>query len=231
MVHDKIGKRYILRYLVHDVIMYDGQDVKKLPFHPGRHDILQQKIIAPRIKALKERRLIRELEPFSIRMKESWDITISQKLLQDKFRNNLSHELKGLVFIPSNETYSKETDILKWTSSLKTVHFLLKIETIMQRKIACLYVNELQESYTTIKFTEDLEAFDNTIVECKYDKSQWTIIRQRADKSLSSSLKNVQAVRNSSNSELITQKKLLAYIDQYCSSNAFMPQQKKRKCI
>jgi len=127
MVHDKDGKRYIPRYLVHDVIMYDGQDVKKLPFHPDRHDILEQKIIGARRKALEERRIIREDEPFSIRMKQSWDITMSQKLLQDKFRNNLPHELKGLVFIPSNESYSKGTDILKWTSSLMLRSSSLKI--------------------------------------------------------------------------------------------------------
>jgi len=38
---------------------------------------------------------------------------MSQKLLHDKFRNNLPHELKGLVFGPFNESYSKGTDILK----------------------------------------------------------------------------------------------------------------------
>jgi mRNA-capping enzyme len=70
---------------MHDVIMYDGQDVKKRPFHPDPYDILEQIIIGARMKALNERRLIREHEPFSIRMKQSWDITMSQKLLQDKF--------------------------------------------------------------------------------------------------------------------------------------------------
>jgi len=113
-------------------------------------------------------------------MKHAWDVTVSRRLLEDKFHNNLPHQLNGLVFVPSNESYSKGTDILKWTSSLKTVHFLLKIETapgIMQRKIGSLYTNGLQRSYATIKFSEELEAFNNMIVECKYENRRWTIIR------------------------------------------------------
>jgi len=92
--------------------------------------MLEQKIIGARSKAMKEGKLKREEEPFSVRMKHSWDVIVSRRLLEDKFRNNLPHQLNGLVFVPCNESYSKGTDILKWTSSLKTVDFLLKIETV-----------------------------------------------------------------------------------------------------
>lgn len=40
-------------------------------------------------------------EPFSVREKSFWEITMAKKLLEDKFKKALGHEPDGLIFQPS----------------------------------------------------------------------------------------------------------------------------------
>lgn len=47
--------------------------------------------------------IIREREPFSVRMKEFWDVTDARKLLEPKFTRALGHEPDGLIFQPSKD--------------------------------------------------------------------------------------------------------------------------------
>jgi len=47
-------------------------------------------------------RLDKNQEPFSIRLKQFYDINASDKLLGN-FSKNLSHEPDGLIFQPSND--------------------------------------------------------------------------------------------------------------------------------
>jgi len=210
--------------------MYDGQDVKKL-FYSDRCDMLKHQIIDARLKAVKKGKLIIEKEPFYIEMKYSWDVTASRKLLTDEFRKSLPYHIKGLIFVPAEEGYSKGTNLLKWTSSEKTVSFFLKIETMgsMQRQIAQFYAGGSKKPSAVTTSIEELKAFENTIVECIYDNNRWTIIRHRPDKSFPSFIKSIEAAKKSY-IEPITQEALLAYIDKYCDSTTEQSA-KRQKCM
>jgi len=222
MVIDKDRGKDIPRYLVYDVIMYDGQDVSKLPFHPDRYFVIENKIIAGRVEAMKEGRLIKEREPFSVRVKYFWDVTQSKSLLGEKFSKQLSHEPDGLIFQPAKEKYctgvSKE--VLKWKPlSLNSVDFKLKIVTesgvgILPRKIGHLYVGGLKRPYGTIKITKYMRDLDNAIIECKFENGQWVFMRQRIDKSFPNSVKTAESVYKSIKKP-VTKERLLDYIEKY----------------
>lgn len=50
-----------------------------------------------------EGRIDKLKEPFSIRLKQFWDLTQSGSLLGEKFAKSLLHEPDGLIFQPSKE--------------------------------------------------------------------------------------------------------------------------------
>lgn len=220
MVIDKDKGKDIPRYLVYDVIMYDGQDVSKLPFFPDRYSIIEHKIIAGRLRAMKEGRLIKEREPFSVRLKYFWDVTLSKSLLSEKFAKQLSHEPDGLIFQPAKEKYCTGTspEVLKWKPlSLNSVDFRLKIVTesgvgILPRKIGHLYVGGLKTPYGTIKITKQIKDLDNEIIECKFESGQWVFMRQRTDKSFPNSFNTAESVCKSINKP-VTKERLLEFID------------------
>ncbi|KAL6257564.1 hypothetical protein P5V15_011138 [Pogonomyrmex californicus] len=222
MVIDKDKDKDIPRYLVYDVIMYDGQDVSKLPFHQDRYFIIEHKIIAGRQKAMKEGRLIKEREPFSVRLKYFWDVTQSKNLLGEKFAKQLSHEPDGLIFQPAKEKYCSgvSTEVLKWKPlSLNSVDFKLKIVTetgvgIVPRKIGHLYVGGLRTPYGTIKITKQIKDLDNAIIECKFENGQWVFMRQRVDKTYPNSIGTAESVCKSI-IKPVTKERLLDYIDKY----------------
>lgn len=223
MVIDKDKGKNIPRYLVYDVIMYDGQDVSKLMFHPDRYSIIESKIIAGRLKAMKEGRLVKEREPFSVRVKYFWDVTLSKDLLGEKFAKQLSHEPDGLIFQPAKEKYCTgvSPEVLKWKPlSLNSVDFRLKIVTetgvgILPRKVGHLYVGGLKTPYGVLpKLTKQLKELDNAIIECKFDNGQWIFMRQRVDKSFPNSHNTADSVYKSINKP-VTKERLLEFIEKY----------------
>ncbi|KAL6433230.1 hypothetical protein ACFW04_006444 [Cataglyphis niger] len=223
MVIDKDKGKDIPRYLVYDVIMYDGQDVSKLMFHPDRYSIIENKIIAGRLKAMKEGRLLKEREPFSVRVKYFWDVTLSKDLLGEKFAKQLSHEPDGLIFQPAKEKYCTgvSPEVLKWKPlSLNSVDFRLKIVTetgvgILPRKVGHLYVGGLKTPYGVLsKLTKQLKELDNAIIECKFDNGQWIFMRQRIDKSFPNSHSTADSVYKSINKP-VTKERLLEFIEKY----------------
>lgn len=60
-------------------------------------------ILDPRYKAQATGLIDRNREPFSVRAKEFYDVTVAKKLLEPKFTNALGHEPDGLIFQPSAE--------------------------------------------------------------------------------------------------------------------------------
>ncbi|EZA60009.1 hypothetical protein DMN91_008331 [Ooceraea biroi] len=240
MVIDKDKDKDIPRYLVYDVIMYDGQDVSKLPFHPDRYSIIEHKVIAGRLKAMQERRLVKEREPFSVRLKYFWDVTLSRNLLGEKFASQLSHEPDGLIFQPAKEKYCTGTspEVLKWKpQSLNSVDFRMKIVTesgtgILPRKVGHLYVGGLKTPYGTMKITKQLRELDNAIIECKFESGQWIFMRQRTDKSFPNSLSTAESVCKSI-VKPVTKEWLLDFIDKYRfvqDDSELMPPPNKRQC-
>lgn len=240
MVIDKDKGKDIPRYLVYDVIMYDGQDVSKLPFHPDRYSIIENKIIAGRLRAMKEGRLMKEREPFSVRLKYFWDVTLSKNLLSEKFAKQLSHEPDGLIFQPAKEKYCTgvSREVLKWKPlSLNSVDFRLKIVTesgvgIVPRKVGHLYVGGLKTPYGTInKISRQLRDLDNAIIECKFENGQWVFMRQRTDKSFPNSFDTAESVCKSI-CKPVTKEILLDYIDKYRfvqNDTDLMPPPKQRR--
>lgn len=226
MVIDKENGREYPRYLVYDVIMYNGKDVSKFDFHPTRYNIIEREIIYARTEAMKKGLIRREQEPFSVRLKTFWEISNARKLLSEKFMKQLSHEPDGLIFQPSKEPYIVGTclDVLKWKPvSHNSVDFKLQIATesgegLLPRKIGQLFVGGLDRPFSFMKATRALREFDQKIIECKLEQGQWVFMRERTDKSLPNAYKTacsvVESIRNP-----VTKDFLLSFIDKIVSAN------------
>jgi mRNA-capping enzyme len=50
-------------------------------------------------------------------------------------------------------------------------------------KIGELYVGGLEMPFSRMKVTKDIAKLNGAIIECKYDKGQWSFLRVRTDKS------------------------------------------------
>ncbi|XP_001602117.1 mRNA-capping enzyme-like [Nasonia vitripennis] len=222
MVIDKVNGKEMPRYLAYDVIMFDGKDVSKLSFYPDRYTIIDREIIAARRHAMQQGKILRDKEPFSVRLKEFWDIRQTSSLLSEKFAKQLSHEPDGLIFQPSKEPYKGGPcpDILKWKpASLNSVDFRLKIvvesgEGIVRKSIGELYVGTLDRPMATIKMTKALRELHNKIIECKFENNQWVFMRERTDKSFPNSYNTAMAVCQSI-SNPVTKEKLLDFIHKH----------------
>ncbi|XP_034934473.1 mRNA-capping enzyme-like [Chelonus insularis] len=220
MVIDKVDGKNYPRYLVHDIIMCDGRDVSTDLFFIERYNIIEKEVIGSRIRALKESRIHRDQEPFSIRQKQFWDITQVNKLLSEKFVKQLGHEPDGLIFQPSKEPYipGPAAIVLKWKPlSSNSVDFMLRIfvESGMgtsPKKIGHLYVEGLEEPFGFIKITKQIQQFDNKIIECTYNNGTWLFMRERTDKFFPNSFITVRSVLNSI-IRPITSQHLIHYID------------------
>ncbi|XP_076243664.1 mRNA-capping enzyme-like [Calliopsis andreniformis] len=237
---DKDGKE-IPRYLVYDVIMYDGRDVSKLPFHPNRYQIIDKEIMGGRHRAMYEERLRKEREPFAVRLKSFWNVERAASLLDQKFAKQLGHEPDGLIFQPSKEPYcpgvSKE--VLKWKPlSHNSVDFKLKIVTesgegILPTKIGLLFVGGLKAPFGRMKVTKQLKDLNNAIIECKFENGQWVFMRERTDKSFPNSLSTAQSVCKSIGKPITTER-LIDYIHKHRfiqdDSELMPPPNKKVKC-
>lgn len=222
MVIDKAEGKEYPRYLAYDVMMYDGKDVSHAPFFPERYAIIERKIIGGRTNAFRHGKLRRESEPFSVRLKQFWEVTQTSSLLGEKFAKQLGHEPDGLVFQPEKEPYTPGAtpDVLKWKPiSMNSVDFRLKIVTesgtgIVPRKIGQLFVGGLNVPFACIKINKQLKELDNKIIECRYEDGKWIYMRERTDKSFPNSMNTAQAVCSSIR-EPVTTEKLVDYIDRH----------------
>lgn len=222
MVIDKAGSKEYPRYLVYDVVMYDGKDVSRMPFHPDRVRIIEREVIGGRHKAMKEGKLRKEAEPFSVRIKYFWDVTQAANLLSDKFAKQLGHEPDGLIFQPAKEPYctGSSPEVLKWKPmSHNSVDFKLKIikesgEGILPRKVGLLYVGGMKEPFDKMKVTKEIKDLNNAIVECKYENGQWVYMRERTDKSFPNSFNTAQSVCKSI-VKPITTERLVDFINRH----------------
>lgn len=67
----------------------------------GRRELcIKKELIGPRKDAMEERRIIREMEPFGIRIKEFHNITYAEKFFEEDFTRSMAHETDGLIFQP-----------------------------------------------------------------------------------------------------------------------------------
>lgn len=195
MVIDVDRGNHIPRYLVYDIITLEDQNVGKKSF-TERLQTIKLHIIEPRHQAMFKCIIRKESEPFSVRLKDFWDVTAAHSLLGEKFAKQLSHEPDGLIFQPKLEPYvcGRCDEVLKWKPcDQNSVDFQLRIvcETgigIVTRKRAFLYVGGQTSAFAEMKYTTSLKDFDKKIIECKFDNNQWIFMRERTDKSYPNAL-------------------------------------------
>ncbi|RVE54673.1 hypothetical protein evm_000794 [Chilo suppressalis] len=222
MVIDKVGDKEIPRYLCYDIIKFEGQDVGKMAFFPVRLNCIENEIVNPRHQAMKEGIIKKEKEPFSIRLKQFWELPMAHQLLGEKFAKTLSHEPDGLIFQPSKEPYvaGRCDEVLKWKPcNMNSVDFKLKIvmeggQGMLTTKVGHLYVGKYDLPFASMKVTKELKDLNNKIIECTFKNNKWVFMRERTDKSFPNSYTTAVAVCNSIK-EPVTKEILLDFIDHH----------------
>ncbi|XP_046548823.1 mRNA-capping enzyme-like [Haliotis rubra] len=195
MILDKVEDKTVPRYLVYDIIKFEGQDVGKTDFD-RRLLCIQKEIISPRHAKIQQGMLDKTKEPFSVRAKPSQprlgcDHVVCWELLDGKFTKEVSHEVDGLVFQPGSDPYNPGRchDVLKWKPpSMNSVDFRLKIVKenrpgMLPETKGYLYVGSLDQPFSAMKLNKELKSLDNKIIECSWDGKEWKFMRQRTDKS------------------------------------------------
>ncbi|XP_052763075.1 mRNA-capping enzyme-like [Mya arenaria] len=193
MIVDTVNGQNVPRFLIYDIIKFEGKEVGKTDFNT-RILCIEKEIIGPRHAKMSAGKLDKAREPFSVRIKPFWDIVTARKLLDGAFASQVSHEVDGLIFQPVPDPYHpgrcKET--LKWKPpELNSVDFKMVIkmdaggEGMLASKRALLYVTGLEQPFSEMKYTKDLKELDKKIIECCFDPTTnaWKYMRVRTDKS------------------------------------------------
>ncbi|XP_033127077.1 mRNA-capping enzyme-like [Anneissia japonica] len=192
MIIDTVAGVSTPRYLIYDVIKFEGQPVGDCDF--GRRLLcIDKEIIQVRKQHIESGQLDRTNEPFSIRAKPFWDLAAARKILEgDNFSHasTLGHETDGLIFQP----------------------FTDKICKMLPETKGFLHVGHFQHPFAEIKVTKDLKKFDNKIIECTFENNQWVFMRERTDKSFPNAYKTAMNVCQSI-CEPVTQEFLLNFLE------------------
>ncbi|KAG7509122.1 mRNA-capping enzyme [Solea senegalensis] len=218
MIIDKVNGQPVPRYLIYDIIKYNGQPVGQCDFNIRLHCI-EKEIISPRMEKMKIGQIDKTKEPYSVRNKPFFDIQASRKLLEGSFTSQVSHEVDGLIFQPCGRYKAGRCDdILKWKPpNLNSVDFRLKItkvggEGLLTQTVGLLYVGSYDRPFANMKATKELKQYDNKIIECTFANNTWVFMRQRVDKSFPNSYDTAMAVCKSIQ-EPVTKEILLEFLD------------------
>ncbi|KAE8286682.1 mRNA-capping enzyme Polynucleotide 5'-triphosphatase [Larimichthys crocea] len=218
MIIDKVNGQPVPRYLIYDIIKYNGQPVGQCDFGI-RLLCIEKEIISPRMEKMKIGQIDKTKEPFSVRNKPFFDIHASRKLLEGSFTSQVSHEVDGLIFQPCGRYKAGRCDdILKWKPpNLNSVDFRLKItkvggEGLIPQTVGLLYVGSYDMPFANMKASKELKQYDNKIIECTFANNTWVFMRQRVDKSFPNSYDTAMAVCKSIR-EPVTKEILLEYVD------------------
>ncbi|XP_033991535.1 mRNA-capping enzyme [Trematomus bernacchii] len=230
MIIDKVNGQPVPRYLIYDIIKFNGQPVGQCDFNI-RLLCMEKEIISPRMEKMKTGQIDKTKEPFSVRNKPFFDIHLSRKLLEGSFTSQVSHEVDGLIFQPCGRYKAGRCDdILKWKPpNLNSVDFRLKItkvggEGLLPQTVGLLYVGSYDRPFAKMKATKELKQYDNKIIECTFANSTWVFMRQRVDKSFPNSYDTAMGVCKSI-TEPVTKDILLEFVDRY--SQAVQAQNRK----
>ncbi|XP_053301483.1 mRNA-capping enzyme isoform X1 [Pleuronectes platessa] len=218
MIIDKVNGQPVPRYLIYDIIKFNGQPVGQCDFNI-RLLCMEKEIISPRLEKMKQGQIDKTKEPFSVRNKPFFDIHAARKLLEGSFTSQVSHEVDGLVFQPCGRYKAGRCDeILKWKPpNLNSVDFRLKItkvggEGLVPQTVGLLYVGSYDRPFAQMKASKELRNYDNKIIECNFANNSWVFMRQRMDKSFPNSYETAMAVCNSIK-EPVTKELLLECVD------------------
>lgn len=219
LIIDKVEGQAIPRFLVYDIIKFENQDVGQTDFD-RRMLCIEKEIIGPRYQKMSQGTLDKTREPFSVRIKQFFDLTMTKKILEGNFAKSLSHEVDGLVFQPVKDPYvcGRCMEILKWKPpDLNSVDFKLKIQRVEQVGMlpmtkGLLFVGQHEPPFAEMKVTKDLKQYNNKIIECSFDGKGWVFMRERTDKSFPNSYNTAMGVCGSIQTP-VTKELLLRVID------------------
>ncbi|KFW86006.1 mRNA-capping enzyme, partial [Manacus vitellinus] len=221
MIIDKVNGQVVPRYLIYDIIKFNGQPVGDCDFNV-RLSCIEKEIIFPRHEKMKSGLIDKAQEPFSVRNKPFFDIYTSRKLLEGNFAREVSHEVDGLIFQPTGKYKpGRCDDILKWKPpSLNSVDFRLKITRIGGEGYLeeTLYYLFIPNKFFFIQVTKELKQYDNKIIECKFENNSWVFMRQRIDKSFPNAYSTAMAVCNSIQNP-VTKEMLFEFIDRCAAAS------------
>ncbi|CAC5380119.1 RNGTT [Mytilus coruscus] len=201
MILDKVDGIDVPRYLIYDIIYFMGQEVGKTDFRT-RLVCIEKELIGTRHAKMKTGEIDKAKEPFSVRLKPFWDVSVCRKVLDGSFASQVSHEVDGLVFQPVPDPYcpGRCMEVLKWKPpELNSIDFKLKIAKenkpgMLPETKGYLYVLGQDNPLAEMKYTKDLKEMDGKIIECSFDGQHWKFMRQRTDKSFPNSIKTAQGV-------------------------------------
>ena len=221
MVIDTVNGNKVPRFLIYDIIRYDGNEVGKCAFGT-RLTCIEKEIVGARNTYITQGIIDKTKEPFSIRKKEFWDVSEAYKLMGDDFKNQLAHEPDGLIFQPSRDPYKagREDSVLKWNPPhMNSVDFKLKIVKesglgMLPRTVGQLFVGSMDRPFAEMKVKGEVKNMNNKIIECKWDNGAWTFMRERTDKSFPNGYNTAMGVIQSIR-EPVTTDILLRFIDDH----------------
>lgn len=149
-------------YIIYDGYMVSGENIMSMNL------IDRLKKIEPITKGPKMK--------IDVRMKTMWKL----KSIPDILKTNFPYRTDGLIFTPVNEPVQLETHetMFKWKPIEQiTVDF----KVLKRLNKYGLYVWD-RGSYVYEADFEDNPAYENKIVECRYDNGHWIFVKVREDK-------------------------------------------------
>jgi len=219
MVIDVVKGVNYPRFLIYDIIRYEGNEVGKCDFGT-RLTCIEKEIVGARNTYIVQGLIDKTKEPFSIRKKEFYDVSEAHKLMGPQFTASLAHEPDGLIFQPSSEPYKggRDDEVLKWKPAcMNSVDFKLKIVKegglgMLPKTVGHLYVGSLDTPFASMKVKKELKEYDQKIIECKWENNQWVFMRERTDKSFPNGYNTAMGVIESIKHP-VTEEDLLSVIE------------------
>jgi len=223
LVIDEHQGKKIPRFLIYDIIKFQGEDVGQCAFK-RRALCIEKELIAPRNQKCSEGKLNKTEEPFSVRKKDFWELSTVNVLLDknSNFCKVLSHEIDGLIFQPAgpNDFYKSGRcdDILKWKpASMNSIDFRLQIGIqsgtgLLPTLKGNLFVGHYDLPFSQLKkCTKKMREYDGKIIECTVSDNGWVFMRERTDKSYPNSFNTAKGVMESIKNP-VTKEILLQFI-------------------
>jgi len=188
MVQDRMDdSKFTLRFLIHDVLTYNGNNVMKQKL-PDRLKIIQNDIIWPRKNDTNKSHDYSK-EPFGVRLKDYYELRHLPFLVKEVIPS-LPHPNEGLVFTPLDFPYvvSLNKNLLKWKPlPQNSVDFQLGIEWRDRKPGFKLLVTDMAtrtaKDYSWVTFTEEeanrVSKQEGKIVECVWDPNRKTYLPKK----------------------------------------------------
>ncbi|KAH7293136.1 hypothetical protein KP509_28G013500 [Ceratopteris richardii] len=207
------------RYLIYDVMMLNHDSLVQLPFHE-RWRRIHAYVIEPRSMDRKKNNwYCYEAEPFTVRRKDFWLLSTTEKLLHS-FIKHLSHEADGLIFQGWDDPYYARTNesLLKWKyAHMNSVDFKFQVSADgSSHQLFLIDKNKLwplEGASVVFPHGEDPNMLSGKIIECSWlrDERKWEFMRIRTDKETPNAVRTYRKVMESIEDN-ITEEVLLSEI-------------------